>query len=260
MTYDLGETVDLAALLPGATAVTLTVTKPDGTTATPTATASGSRWSAVYTPGTPGLHAFRFLSTSGSAGAYVDTFTVADPAAFPVVSLSAVKDHLNITSTDSDEELRHMIGVASERGESWTGRVFGRRAIVDTLSGGVSYLPLNHCPVLSVTSITENGVTVPASGWRLSSREGAVIERVAGYSTSLWAPGSGNIVVTYVAGYSVQPSTDAQGTLEMVRHLWSTQRGSIRARANGDPGMLATFSVPLRVQELWESHLMGGSI
>lgn len=239
-------------------AVTCTVTAPDGTvTVLPVLHESPGRYRTGLIVSLPGTWQVRWRATGINECVDDSTFHVRDPAAVPVISLVDAKAHLNITGNDSDDELVRTIDVASASGEAWTGRVFGRRTCVDVLSGSGSYLALKSCPVLSVASVTENGAVVPADGWTLTSPEGGVLTRVNGWTARPWASGAGNVTVIYQAGYVVQPPTDVQGALEMVRHLWQSQRGSIRARGTTDPGMLATFSVPLRVQELWNSNLMG---
>jgi len=78
----------------------------------------------------------------------------------------------------------------------------------------------------------------------------------------IWAPGARNITVSYVAGY-VNPHPQAkQGVLELVRHLWQTQRGSmnvISRNQNGDDFYSAsTFSMPRRVMELLDPISLPG--
>ncbi len=239
-------------------AIFCTVTAPDGTTTSlHVLHESPGLYRAGVAVDAPGTWQVNWQATGVNESAHDETFNVRDPAAWPVISLADVRAHLNITDTSSDDELRRIVDVASATGESWTGRVFGRRTCVDVVSGAGPYLALKSCPVISVSAVVENGTTVPATGWALTSPEGGVLSRVSGWSALEWARGAGNVTVTYVAGYQVQPSTDVQGALEMARHLWQTQRGSIRARATNDPGLYATFSVPLRVQELWNQNLMG---
>ncbi len=257
--YSTSVTVYDAAGTPAdAGAVFCTVTAPDGTVSSlHVLHESPGLYRAGVLASAAGTWQVNWRATGVNESAHDETFNVRDPAAFPVISLADVRAHLNITDTTADDELRRIVDVASSTGEAWTGRVFGRRTCVDVLSGSGPFLALKACPVLSVSSVTENGAAVPVGGYALTSPEGGVLSRVSGWSARDWARGSGNVTVTYVAGYHVQPPTDVQGALEMARHLWQTQRGSIRARANNDPGMMATFSVPLRVQELWNQNLMG---
>lgn len=65
---------------------------------------------------------------------------------------------------------------------------------------------LNKFWVLSVTSATENGVTVTDT---LRHKNGQVLRFATGsYLPRGWLPGVQNIAVTYVAGYSATPPAD----------------------------------------------------
>lgn len=268
-TYDLGDVVALsvnvknsAGALADATAVVCTVTLPDGTTATPTVThASTGVYSAGYSPTLAGRHLVNWVATGANASAYTDVFNVNDPTYAPILSLDDAKRHLNITASTSDEELRAFIDVVTQAGEAYTGRVFGRRTITETFSGGLAEVALRYCPVLSITSVVENGTTLAATGYRLSSPDGGVLTRISGYYTTPFTAGAYNVTVTYVAGYQSQPATDRLGALEMLRHLWASQRGTIRFNAAEDQWAPATtYSIPRRVAELWETNLMPGMV
>lgn len=266
-TYDLGDQVALAVEildadgdLANAGAVALTLTLPDGTTTTPlVSNPSTGKYEATYTPTLPGRHGVNWVATGANASAYNDVFNVADPTMARVVSLAEAKDYLNITTTSSDEELRRLIEVISRVGEQYTGRVFGRRTVTDRLSGGFAQLALHSVPVIEVTQVKENGAVVPASGWVLSSGTGGVLTRLNGTLFRAWHPGAYNIEVTYTAGYSNQPAPDRHGCLEFLRHLWTTQRGSIAMmpRDVDEWNPSQAFSIPRRVQELWDLNLMG---
>lgn len=263
-TYDLGDVASLAVAITdsagaaaNAGAVALTVTLPDGTTVTPTVTnaATGS-YTASYTPTLPGRHGVRWVATGANASAFTDSFTVMDPVDIPVVSLAEAKRHLNITSTTSDEELRAFIAAAQDAGERYTGRVFGRRSIVETHDGGSAAIVLAGIPVVSVTTVVEDGTTLTAADY-VAHLTAAVLYRAAGTTWDNSDPQT--VVVTYVAGYAQQPPTDRQGVLEMVRHMWETQRGSMATFPRGDdytPG--AGYSIPNRVAELWNLNRMPG--
>ena len=266
-TYDLGDQVALAVEirdtdedLANAGAVTLTLTLPDGTTITPlVSNPSTGSYQATYTPTMAGRHTVNWVATGVNASAYTDVFNVADPTVAPVVSLAEAKEYLNITSTTSDEELRRLIEVISRVGEQYTGRVFGRRTVTDRLSGGFAQLALHSVPVIEVTEVKENGASVPASGWVLASGTSGVLTRLNGTLFRAWHPGAYNIEVTYTAGYSNQPAPDRHGCLEFLRHLWTTQRGSIAMmpRDVDEWNPSQAFSIPRRVQELWDLNLMG---
>ena len=264
-TFDLGDQVPLAVEIlnadgnpANAGSVTLTITEPDGATSTPlVSNPSAGNYSAVFTPTIPGRYLVDWVATGANAAANRDIFTVADPDEMPVISLDEAKSHLNITTDANDDELRRVIRVASKAGEYHTGRVFGRRTVSERLSGGFSQLALSHAPVLSITQIRENGTIVPASGYVLSSGTGGVVTRLSGYQFMAWHPGAYNLQVTYVAGYERQPEPDRQGALELVRHLWSTQRGTVRMMADDEWSPTMAFSLPHRTRELWDLNLLG---
>ena len=265
-TYDLGDVAtlgvavtDSAGAAADATAVAATITLPDGTTSTPTVAHTGTgAYSISYTPTQAGQHLIRWLATGVNASAYTDTFTVRDTTRLPVVSLTDAKAYLNITATISDEELRRFLDVITDAGEQYTGRVFGRRTITETLSGRVPTLALSYCPILSITSVVESGVTLTTDDYALSSAAGGVLARTSGTQLRNWTVGTNNITVVYVAGYATQPPTDVAGAWAMLDHLWSTQRGTIRGMGGGDEwNPAASFSIPRRVQELWDLNVMG---
>ena len=121
--FDLGDVVplavnvkDTAGALANATAVVLTITLPDGTTATPSVTNSSTGvYSATYTPAVAGRFGVRWVATGTNASTYVDAFTVAAGAG--LISLDEVKAFLNITSTTNDEELREFVAAATVAAE-----------------------------------------------------------------------------------------------------------------------------------------------
>lgn len=265
MTYDLGDVVTQAITITDSTgaaanagAVSCTVTLPDGTTTSPSVTnpVTGS-YTITYTPTQVGRHGVRWVATGANASAYTDAFTVCDPAEIPVVSLSEVKRHLNITATGSDEELRALITVAQAAGEAYTGRVFGRRTVTQTASGGRNAIALTSLPVLSVTAVTEDGNPLAADEY-VTDLIAGVIYRADGGTWNHADPLT--VAVTYVAGYTAQPPTDRQGVLEMIRHLWDTQRGSMAMLPRGaddyNPG--TGYSIPRRVSELWDLYRIPG--
>lgn len=150
-------------------------------------------------------------------------------------------------SFKNDPDLAALIDVAEQAGEKVTGRVFGERECVDVFVHPGSKVLLTKLPVLIDETIT---CTID------SEDVGYDTCTTSGVLRGSWP--SGVLTVTYTAGYAIQPATDVQGVLEMVRHLWETQRGTL-ARINDDgyaPG--STFSIPRRVAELWGLNVSAG--
>ena len=173
-----------------------------------------------------------------------------------VLTLAAAKQHLNITTAESDAELQDTIDAA----EALIAKKCGPLTATVTTSrvrGYSGQLRLPITPVISLTSVTPvqgsaldlSGVVVSASG---------VVE----FTYSGWF-GYGLYDVVYTAGRSSVPDDLLRGVKEMVRHLWSTQRPSGRfssplsdAAANTIPG--SAFLFPFRVEQAISDYMQAG--
>jgi hypothetical protein len=258
VTYDLGDTVTLgveifnaAGNLANAGAVSLSLILPDGTTVSPLVTnPSTGKYAASLTATQVGVYVERWTATGANAAAFRNTFTVRDDALIPVVSLENLKLYLSINSDDSDEELRAFLDVASQHGEAFTGRVFGRRTVVAEFTRPSGSVTFPRAPILSVASVVDDGDTLSADEF-LAWKASGVIEPVGAWQ--------GDLTVTAVCGYAATPAPLQQGIMEMTRHLWQTQRGTLRMGIGQDdwsPAM--SFSLPRRVAELWEPYRLPG--
>lgn len=210
-----------------ATGMTFTFALPDGTTITPS---PSNPTTGVYTYDLPitqrGLHRFRAAATTPAA-AYNDAFTAVDTTWPAFVGLGEVKQHLNIptTTTTDDEELRGFILSASAVVESIVGTV-GRKTFTEKYSGlRQSALGLRRAPVITVTSVTENGITLTADvDYSLS--DGGLLTRIcAQWYPRQWRAGVNNIVVTYTAGRMEIPPNIVDATKELIRVNWRPQTG-----------------------------------
>jgi len=267
MTYDLGmaarlstSVVDLTGAAANVGTMTLAVTLPDGTTTTVTpVTASATTGSYAYdfTPTQSGRHSVRWTGTGSVLWAYTDVFDVRDPADLPVVGLSDAKAHLNITATTHDAELRRVLDVATDLCENYAGRALRRRTFTETHDGGSPTLLLRWTPVISVTTVTDDGTAV--TDYLLEPESGVLWRDDDGLLT--WAGSRRGVTVAYVAGYASPPADVQQAVLETLRHLWTTQRGTMSGRnpLAGDEYANGTgWSLPRRVTELLEPYRMVG--
>ena len=252
-TWDVGDTVTFAASLTdtAGTAVdssmTCQVTSPSGVaTSLGVVRTSLGHYSAGLVVDEFGEWGVGWLASGAYSAAQSDGFTVRDPSIVPVLSLSDAKAYLGITQSTWDEQLRGMIDAACSAGERYTGRVFGRRDVTVTQNVDGRPVVLSTCPIIAMDSVTVDGVAVD---YDVDMAAGIVAIDAVGES----------VTVTATVGYLAQPATDVQGVREMVRHLWQTQRGTIRAMAGSDdwsPQM--SFSIPRRVQELWDLNRIPG--
>ena len=249
-----------SGVLEAATTVVATVYLPDGTTATPTVTiASTGVYRIDYTPTVAGLHTLRWLATGTNAGSDVDTFSVRAAAWSGLVSLAEAKAELGWSGeTDTDEDqLVAMIEAVSAACESYTNRVWRQRTFTEVLSGdGGSELIVDHAPILSITSVTENGTAVAASGYAANV---STITRLSGYTAQAWTAGVRNITVVYVAGTADVPADVRRGVLIALAHNWRSSRGmgSSTFGAYGDGGVgTPAFSLPNASTDLWRPYVL----
>jgi len=275
--FDLGDVVALgititnsAGTAQNATAVVCTVTLPDGTSATPTVTNSGAGlYDIAYVPSQSGRHVIRWVATGTNASAFTDEFTVRDLTTLPVVSYDMALEHLNIPAASANqEEIRRFIDAAQDLAENYVGAVLGRRTITsEKYDGNTDVLRLRNPRAISISSVYENGDLLDSSqylldptGQRLYRLTTSSLSSTAFGAYGYWAAGVNSVSVTYVAGYTVTPPAIQQGVLEILRHLWQTQRGSANVLArNGDEWVTgSTYSLPRRAMELLDPASLPG--
>jgi hypothetical protein len=265
VSFDLGAVVPLSVSLTGedgqpadATAMTVTIMLPDGTTAsTPVTSSPIGTYTYEYPTVQAGRHVVRWLATGANAGAYTDMFEVvpADPGA--LVSLKDAKDQLNITGDSDDAELMRVLRSVTRPVERIVGSVV-RRSWTETVDGGHQKITLQRFPVLAVTQVTENGTVLDTSAYTLK-RDAGVLTRVSGGCATRWRPGVDNLVVTYEAGRVITGDDVRQAVLIILQHLWDTQRGGFNASPRDadtyDPRF--GYSIPRRALELLGEPIPG---
>lgn len=255
---------DASGTLTDATAV-LTMTAPDGSITTPTVTHDGvGLYSSAVTFDQIGDW-LRVWSTSGTIVADdFDQIHVIAPT-LRIVGLAEVKEHGNITSTANDRELLDFIGTAQQMIEELVGPTVPQ-TFTDTFTtdvprrygddyvrhvGGHPTLWLSRQPVMSVTSIAENGSTVDPSLYSLNLQDGTV----ARLDRRHWYDGA---TAVYRAGRNPIPEGIRWAAKELVIHLWRStqaQRGG-RARGDATDQVVAGYGIPNRVKEALSPFLL----
>lgn len=270
MTYAFGSVVhltteirDSAGTLTNPAAITVTILQPDGTATVPAAGVNDSTGAYHYdfTPTQAGRHIARWVTTTPT-GADEETFDVAAMwSEAGIVSLAEAKEQVNIPAdvTTHDEELSGFVRATTAIVELHVGAIV-RRSLTETFDGGREAITLTRAPVLTITSVTENGTAVSASGYSLSKPSG-VLRRISGSFPICWRQGIGTVVVVYVPGRAVVEPNWTRGALIIIQHLWETQRntsgrrpqiGETEVRANG-----AFYSIPNRAVELLGEPVSG---
>lgn len=123
------------------------------------------------------------------------------------------------------------------------GPVVQRTVTAELHHGNGLAVILNRYPVLSVTSVTENGVTLTTADWSVDSNSGILI-RTGGtaspYTNQRWQFGQRNVAVTYVAGR--YPNTAAvdplfrSATIMAVKAMWTSQQAITGSQVFGVAG------------------------
>lgn len=276
--YDLGDVVALgvtitnaAGVNENATTVVAIVTAPDGSVSNPSISNSAAGlYDISYTPTMSGRHTIRWVATGANASAYSDEFSVRDNTHISIVGLDEVKSHLNIpaTNTDLDEELRRFVDAATDLAENYVGCVLGRQTFTDELyDGNTDIIRLRNPRAMQITSVYESGRLLTSDNYTLDPSGQRLLRITTGSIAGpnyfgIWAPGANNIKISYVSGFINPPASAKQGVLELVRHLWQTQRGAMNVLTRNQSGddfyPSSTYSLPRRCMELLDPVSLPG--
>lgn len=262
MAFDLGDSVSLqyknydsSGALADATTVQVTITDPAGATSTSTVTSTTTGvYNKSLTPTLAGRHLVRWVATGTNPGAFTDVFDVNDSGDLTLVSLDDVRRYLNVTATTNDEELRQFLLEATDIAERLTSRQLRRKSFTEAYSANGPYLSLKQQPIISVTSVTEDGVTLTAGTDYTVDTALGILYRGSTLSPLYWHAGQDNVTVVYVAG-EANPSPTAQLLVkEITRHLWRTQRGASPMGMGGGDDFIPGGNniITYRIKELAE--------
>jgi len=244
---------------------TLTVTTPDQQVQTLngpwTWEQDGTDWTASYDYllTQPGAHRFAWVTQGPGTAPPPEYENVRN--FISMVSTSDVHQHLNMTSTASDDELARYKMAATELVEAKVGTCVPRQFTdpVDARTGQTVWeLVLPHRPIMSivqVASVLPSGPVWTPPTVAADADAGTVYQ--PGLFPFFWGPWD----VTYTCGRAVYAERHIQACLEQIRHLWETQRGSMPpALLQGEEVFTATsgwsFTVPRRVLELVEEDMV----
>jgi len=157
-----------------------------------------------------------------------------------VVTVPETKTHLNITVATYDAELQSFL----DRAEAALAKRVGplsSTAKTERVRGWCTVLRLSHTPIISITSVTAIEGTAVATSQLTTMPGGRVEFTQGGYFASRFYD------VAYQAGRTTLDEDLKLTVLELVRLLWTTQRGSrgrpgseVPAEAVGD-GLLSRW-------------------
>ena len=250
MSADLGEVIVRSVQLTDATGVavdadslpTWSVVLPDGTAGiSPTVThgATGEYY-VNYPTVQAGLNADIWTATVSTLPVKVgpDTFHVRPASPAPLLGMAECRTVLGLgLDTSRDEMVREYLEAATELIEDHVGQSYRRRTIVETHDGGRVALLLRRGPVQSITSVTENGASIPSTAWVLDT-SADLLYRGTILAPFPWITGTQNVVVTFVTGAASVSARVRQACRVTLQHIWATQGG-----ASGSPNRSTAMSL-----------------
>lgn len=172
-----------------------------------------------------------------------------------VVELPEVKVHLNISKGDHDAELEITMAAAEAAIAERVGPL-APTSVSERVRGDSCTLRLPVTPAISLTSVT------PVGGTALTLAD-LYLHKSAGLVT--YSTGDAFVDTfydaVYQAGRSECPDDLVMAVKELVRHMWTTQRGGTQrpgaqqsdTLSNSLPG--SAFVFPFRVEQLLTPHL-----
>jgi len=179
-------------------------------------------------------------------------------AAGDLTTLGNVKGWLSppLTSTGDDILLTRLVTAASQFIQTWLNRAIAAQSYVETRDGdGGQRLVLGNAPVISVASLTIDGLPVPPAPDSVS--RGYVFSPTLLYLQGwMFTPGFQNIVVSYVAGYAATPPELEQACIELValRYKERDRIGQVSKNLAGDVVAFAQKDMPADVQTVLNQY------
>lgn len=120
------------------------------------------------------------------------------------------------------EWLRWLCAVASDAVAGDLDRPIAPQLATVTADGGKSAI-LTQAPIISVTSVTENGNTLTTADYTADLTAG-IIYRGGQQSLQRWSVGRQNVVASLVVGYMVPPRVARDVAMTIVQRKWSSTR------------------------------------
>jgi hypothetical protein len=262
-----------------AATVTVTVTLPDGTTATPTVTHGGTGvYSAAYTTTQAGHHLVLWVAADATyPGAFADSFEVQAQSDPTIVSQAEAKEILQLTGTAQfDARIQGWNGSATEVIEYMCGPVVPQ-IVTETIPAGGTVVALSKPPVIGLVNWTQVPAELAGTGITVANPASPMLRtRLYGIEwpgTQLYCdPRRGIVTHTsglpffycayiwqYQAGRQVIPFAIYDAAKIILEHLYQVYRGGTGAQdvAAGEsvtvlPGF--GFAVPNRALELLQPY------
>jgi hypothetical protein len=264
-----------------AATVTVTVTLPDQTTATPTVENTGTGvYTADFTATEAGHHVILWVAQDPAyPGAWADSFEIQESADPTLVSLAEAKDILHLTDTTSEDLLlQGFNAAATDVAEHFCGALVTKQ-YTEVIRANGRALQLSHAPVRTDlgtvidTTYQRNGATTnglvsitPLLSYGfmydldqlICDSETGIVRHAAGFPFFYTPDYLPQYETIYWAGRAVIPAAAYQGARIVLEHLYMVKRGGTGAQdiaAGEDTTVVPGFgyAVPNRAIELFST-------
>ncbi len=264
MIYDVGDEATVTTELRDvngdlvAATVTILVTKPDATTATPTVESNGGTGLYKSSFAVDQVGTWRYKWTASGAITAVDggQFSVVAVGRVLVAGIDEFRAQLDRADSADDAELRLYLEAATNQVEWFVGPLTATTITERVYSA--DRIALRRWPVQSITSIkpVTNGVVdteaMPTHYYNTDLTSNEV-------RFNRWAGFRSEFEVTYVVGRTTIPADIKLAGLIIAQHLWSVQNARFTLSAPGEEELAAVpgsgFTVPHRALELLRPYL-----
>jgi hypothetical protein len=162
-------------------------------------------------------------------------------ASHDLTTVATVKQELAIVEATHDDMLARFIAEASGIIEDHCQTIFAAETVSETFrwdEGEVrrNWLRLSRRPIISITSLTEDGETLAASGYEIDAAGGRLRRLSTADANALWL--ADKVVVVYSAGYALaaMPYAVGRACIEIVKLMWHARTRDPMLRSHDQPG------------------------
>jgi uncharacterized phiE125 gp8 family phage protein len=170
------------------------------------------------------------------------TVTSAAPS-YDLTTLANVKSELDISDGANDAVLRRYINSASVAAANYCNRVFAVETVSEQFLPGhhrwrrhQPKLQLARFPLITVTSVTEDGVVLTVDTDYIVNARNGQLTRVSGGVPISWL--NLGITVVYSSGYVTVPPDLEDAVIRMVTQRYSTKGRDLTVRKEAIPGVI----------------------
>jgi hypothetical protein len=160
-----------------------------------------------------------------------------------LTTLANAKQWINESTSTNDAIITRLISAASDYIQTWLNRTFAITAYTESRNGyGTDGIAVKNYPITSVTSVTVDGITIPACVGQTDN--GYVVDEpgtmiyLRGYR---FTRGRMNVKLVYSAGFAAVPNEIEQACIELVGRRMK-ERERIGVVSKGMAGESITFS------------------